>query len=81
MFNFWRYLFAMCLTSIGMVTCLVLGVITGDLIFRDIGLACVIAGISILVIMVFRMRSMFKNFGQEFGGKNNKTWRSYPRDG
>lgn len=80
MINIWRYLFVMCLTSVGMVLCLVLGAITGEILFRDIGLGFVITGVSVLVVMVYRMRYMFKSMGgkSSFG---EKTWRSYPRDG
>ena len=44
---------------------------------KEIGFACVVSSLGILMILVFKLRMMFKGYLTGFGGPMEKTCRSY----
>jgi hypothetical protein len=71
---FWKLLFLIAICSASMVVCLVLHALTGYEIFRTVGLSLAVAGVGILLLMVYSLRRVFAGSTDGFG---ERTWRSY----
>jgi hypothetical protein len=44
---------------------------------KNIGFLCVLASLAVLIILVIKVRKMFKGDLTGYGGTPEKTWRSY----
>jgi hypothetical protein len=44
---------------------------------KEIGFACVLASLGVLVVLVIKVRKMFKGDLTGYGGHTEKTWKSY----
>lgn len=69
----WKYLLAMVIASVGLFVC----VVVQNLFYVDlryVSLAFMLATITILIIMVIKIRKMFDTQAPAFG---ERTWRSY----
>ncbi len=71
---FWKLLFLIAICSGSMVICLVLYALTGYDMFRTVGLSLAVAGVGILLLLVYSLRRIFAGSSDAFG---EKTWRSY----
>jgi hypothetical protein len=47
---------------------------------KELGFACVVASLGVLIILVFKLRKLFKGDMSGLTGPAEKTWRSYTRD-
>ena len=44
---------------------------------KEIGFICVLASLGVLIVLVIKVRKMFKGDLTGFSGNSEKTWRSY----
>jgi hypothetical protein len=47
---------------------------------KEIGFTCVVASLGVLIILVFKLRKLFKGDMSGLSGPQEKTWRSYSHD-
>jgi hypothetical protein len=76
-YNLWRMLLLMVIFTAAMAVSLFLDGYYHVPYAKDIGFLCVLASLSVLIILVIKVRKMFKGDLSGFGGTPEKTWRSY----
>jgi len=44
---------------------------------KEVGFVCVLASLSVLIVLVIKVRKLFKGDLTGYGDQSEKTWRSY----
>ena len=76
-YNLWRLLLMMVIFSAAMVVSLFLDAYYHIAYAKEVGFVCVLASLAVLVVLVIKVRKMFKGDLSGYGGSTEKTWRSY----
>jgi len=76
-YDIWRMLLIVVMFSASMAISLFLDAYYRVPYTKEIGFACVAASLGVLMVLVFKLRKMFKGDLTGFGGPMEKTWRSY----
>lgn len=76
-YDIWRMLLIMVMFSASMAISLFLDAYYRVPYTKELGFACVIGSLGVLIILVIKLRRMFKGDLTGFGGAMEKTWRSY----
>jgi FtsH-binding integral membrane protein len=76
-YNLWRMLLIMVIFTAAMVVSLFLDAYYHVPHTKEIGFVCILASLAVLVVLVIKVRKMFKGDLTGYGGPTEKTWRSY----
>ena len=76
-YNLWKMLLLMVIFTAAMAVCLFLDGYYHIPYTKNIGFGFVLASLAVLIILVIKVRKMFKGDLSGFGGAPEKTWRSY----
>ena len=76
-YNLWRMLLLIVLFSSAMAISLFLDAYYRVPYTKEIGFTCIIGSLALLIVLVIKVRKMFKGDLSGYGGIGEKTWRSY----
>jgi hypothetical protein len=76
-YNLWKMLLLMVIFTSAMAVCLFLDGYYHVQYAKELGFGFVLASLAVLIILVIKVRKMFKGDLSGFGGTPEKTWRSY----
>ena len=76
-YNLWRMLLIMVIFSSVMAVSLFLDGYYHVPYTKEIGFICVIVSLAVLIVLVIKVRKLFKGDLSGFGGSSEKTWKSY----
>ncbi len=71
----WKYFLIMVICSVLMTALFIAYVITGVELIYYLAMGFMVMGVSVMVMLVFKMKKMFRGDYDGYGGE--KTWRSY----